>query len=107
MEKTIVFELNDDALASELKRIGGENAHRIDRNAFDGSGEAISIVLILAPLILREVSKIIQKGIEAKKHVKVFYNGKEIEGVSEKTLLKLLEEDISIIENKESEDEND
>lgn len=107
MEKTIAIELSDDALASELKLIGGENAHRIERNALDGSGETITVVLILVPLILREVSKIIQKGIEAKKHVKVFYDGKEIRGISEKTLLKLLEKEINTVENKKSEDEND
>lgn len=107
MEKTIAIELSDEALASELNQIGGGNAHRIDRNAHDGSGETITIILILAPLIIREVSKIIQKGIEAKKHVKVFHNGKEIKGVSEKTLLKLLEKDTNLIEKKKSKGKKD
>jgi hypothetical protein len=62
----------------------------IEREGLDGA-LLQTILVVLTPLAIREVAKLVRNSIEARRHVRFIKDGTTIQGVSEATLLKLLE----------------
>ena len=63
-----------------------------ERHGMDGV-TLTTIIITLTPPILLAVTKLIEASIAARRHVRVIKDGVTIEGVSERTLLKLLSDE--------------
>ncbi|MDX7799011.1 hypothetical protein SJS42_10235 [Aeromonas caviae] len=61
-------------------------------SSFDGQTEVMTLILSITSLSLSFLVKVISEQIKSKKYVKLVYKGVQIQGVSEKTILKILNE---------------
>jgi hypothetical protein len=87
----LTLQIEDRAIADAMIALDPGRIREIRSRSFDGAEPVISLIVLVTPILLREISKIVQKCIESRQHVRVFYKGVEIEGVSEAVLLQLLD----------------
>lgn len=63
----------------------------VKSNRFDGTDGLLQAIVTLSTLSIPLIAKVIIEAIRARKHVSIKVNGTTITGVSEKTVLKILE----------------
>ena len=87
----IAIETDSPELVAELERLEGAVPSLTGHSqGWDGVSVATVVLALSAPIVPALV-KIIKASIEARRHVRVKKGGITIEGVSEATLLKILE----------------
>lgn len=87
----VAVETDDAHLARSIIDLAEGPAPLVtEREGLDGA-LLQTILVVLTPLAIREVAKLVRTSIEAKRHVRFIKDGTTIQGVSEATLLKLLE----------------
>lgn len=86
----LAVEVKDESIAREIEAVVA--TRRARGKAFDGSSDHVITLLIqVVPKILVPLAAILQIVMSRNKDVRVMHNGTEIRGVSEKTLLQLLD----------------
>lgn len=95
--ETIVVELmvEDKKLVDELICKNSENIQLLNSRRFQGEPETIQLLITLSPVIIPSLASIIITFIRSKKHISIKYKGIEIKGVSEATIIQILEKLIS------------
>lgn len=87
----VAIETNDRDVLKQLEAIDGTaDVLASERRGMNGS-TLFTAVLALAPATLPVIVSIVKAQLEARKHIRVIVDGVEIRGVSEKTLMKILE----------------
>ena len=79
--------------ADEIKKLLDENEIETSSSTsqnFDGAA-VTSLIIILTPIVLRFLAKLYAERLSANKEISYKHEGFEIKGVSEETLLKILE----------------
>lgn len=87
----IAIEVSDEVVSYQLEQVGSDaNCFALQRNGLDGQ-TLFTVIMTLSPLVVGGIVKVVQVQIESKKHVRVLVDGIEIRGVSESTLLRIIE----------------
>tara|TARA_R110000868_G_scaffold28294_4_gene106432 strand:- start:899 stop:1198 length:300 start_codon:yes stop_codon:yes gene_type:complete len=87
----IAIEISDGVISYQLEQIGnGADCFTSQRNGLDGQ-TLFTVIMTLSPLVIGGIVKVVQAQIESKKYVRVLVDGVEVRGVSESTLLKIIE----------------
>ncbi|MBZ9940162.1 hypothetical protein LB533_03485 [Mesorhizobium sp. BR1-1-13] len=91
-EAEIAIETDSTELAAALAELAGSgNTLITKRDGLDGA-TLTTVLLTITPLVVGQIFRLIRAEIESKKHVRLIYNGVTIQGVSEATLLKIIEQ---------------
>lgn len=85
----IAIETDDRNLFAELSKIDGA-VLQADKRGMDGA-TILTTVVTLSPMVIGAIVKLVRMSLDARKHVKVTYKGTTIQGVSEETLLRILD----------------
>jgi hypothetical protein len=85
----IAIETDDRNLFTELSKIDGA-VLQADKRGMDGA-TILTTVVTLSPMVIGAIVKLVRMSLDARKHVKVTYKGMTIQGVSEETLLRILD----------------
>lgn len=87
----IAIETDDPELASAILELATEDeAFATRREGLDGV-TLTTIIVTLSPVLIAPLFRLVRSTVEARKHVRFVKNGVTIEGVSEATLLKIIE----------------
>ena len=87
----IAIETDDMELVLALEQAAAdENTLAIKREGLDGATLS-TVLLTLTPILIVQIVSLLKARESAKKHVRVIYKGMTIQGVSEETLMKILE----------------
>jgi hypothetical protein len=87
----IAIEVSDKDAAAQLEQVGeSESAISVERKGMDGM-TLFTVVMPLVPLLIHGIVRIVQTQINARRHVRVMVDGMEVRGVSEETLLTMLQ----------------
>src|SRR5262249_5327339 len=87
----IAIETDSADLINKLRRLQTAGELLVtERRGIDGTA-LITIIVTITPPIIAALSSIIRAEIEAKKHVQVKHKGMTIQGVSEKALIAILQ----------------
>ena len=87
----IAIETDDMHLVLALEQAAAdESTLTVKRDGFDGATLS-TVLLSLTPILIVQIVSLLKAREAAKKHVRVIYKGVTIQGVSEETLLKILD----------------
>lgn len=89
----IVLEIleEDLSLLGENKKVLEENGSiRIQSKKFQGAPETVQFLIELSPVVVVTVASIVITYIKSRKHIKIKHNGTEVDGISEKNAVKIL-----------------
>ncbi|EGR0935573.1 hypothetical protein HJ107_24560 [Vibrio parahaemolyticus] len=89
---SIQVSLEDKELIDLVNSIEEFESSCIESSSFDGQSEVMTLILSLSTLTLPLLAKIYIEHIKSKKSIKLIYKGVQVQGVSEKTILKVLKE---------------
>lgn len=92
--ETIVLEVmkKDKKLADEFMADIKEDIHVLNSRRFQGEPETIQLLINLNSVIIPTIASIILTYIRSKKHISLKYKGLEVKGISEATVIQILEE---------------
>ncbi|ELY4259094.1 hypothetical protein SMZ27_003223 [Cronobacter sakazakii] len=86
----IAIEVSDVQVLEELETLSKDaDGFSSEHQGIDGV-QLFTAVMTLGPLVINGIFKIVLAQIAARKHVRVIVDGTEISGVSEKTLMDIL-----------------
>ena len=91
MNNIVVIQVRDEELINEIKLLCKNNVTELETKDFDGNGDVISLLVVIIPFIVKELSKILVSSIEAKKNIHILHNGTEISGLSKNEMIAMLE----------------
>ena len=87
----IAIETDDPELAKAILELAiDSDAFATRREGLDGI-TLTTIIVTLSPILIAPLFRLVRSTIEARKHVRFVKDGVTIEGVSEATLLKIIE----------------
>lgn len=88
----IAIETDSPELAKAIvELVGSEDTLVGKREGLDGV-TLTTLVLTITPIVVGQLFRLIRAQIEAKKHVRLTHKGITVQGVSEATLLKIIEQ---------------
>lgn len=93
MEK-VVLEIfaEDKKLVDEIAIDHKEYVQVINARKFQGEPETIQLLITLSSIIIPSIATVIVNLIRAKKHISLKYKGVEVKGISEDTVVQILNE---------------
>lgn len=87
----IAIEVSEEVISCQLEQLNNNaDCFVSQRRGLDGQ-TLFTVVMTLSPLVIHGITKVVQAQIESKKHVRVLVDGIEFRGISEGTLLKIIE----------------
>ncbi|MDA8482635.1 hypothetical protein NNO07_06100 [Pseudomonas resinovorans] len=87
----IAIEISEKDALSQLTTLSEQaDGFASERQGVDGL-TLFTVIMTLTPLVINGIVDIVKSQIAAKKHIRVVVNGVEIQGVSEASLMKILE----------------
>lgn len=91
---TIVLEvmLQDKKMVDELITHYTEDIQILNSRRFQGESETIQLLINLSPVIIPAIASVVVTYIRSKKHISIKYKGLEVKGISESTVVEILEE---------------
>lgn len=90
----IAIEVSDVQVLEQLELLGKDSdGFSSEHQGIDGV-QLFTAVMTLGPLVITGIVKVVLAQIAAKKHVRVLVDGIEIHGVSEKTLMDILKNNV-------------
>lgn len=86
---TIAIEIGDQDLQQEIEALTPATVVR--GKSLDGTAGMMILVISLAPAIIKQLAAIVTSALERNKHIRLVYDGIEVQGVSEDALLEIIE----------------
>lgn len=90
---TIVLEVmqNDKNMVDELMANHPQDIQVLNSRRFQGEPETIQLLIELSSFIIPSIASVIVAYIHSKKHISIKYKGLEVKGISESTVIEVLE----------------
>lgn len=88
---SIQIQKSDKAFIDDIEAISAIECTRLETSSFDGQSEIISLLVVLAPLVVEQLSRVITEQLKAKRYLKIVYKGTQIQGMSDKEAARILE----------------
>jgi hypothetical protein len=91
-EAEIAIETDSPELVRAITNlVAEESALTSKREGLDGA-TLTTLVLTITPLVVGQLFRVLRASIEAKQHVRLVHKGMTVQGVSEATLLRIIEQ---------------
>lgn len=84
--------LNDKEMVEELITDHTKDIQVLNSRRFQGEPETIQLLITLSTVIIPSIASVIVAYIRSKKHISIKYKGIEVKGISESTVIQILEE---------------